>query len=90
MMNISFIPSAKQCILTVPVRIRQKADSCLDILGAGPSPHVVRPQQLKGSQEVEGKDGGPTEEEQDHDQDQHVDHLQFRENLKKGWSFKRF
>ena len=69
---------------TVPVIIRQKADSCLDILGAGPSPHVVSPQQLEGSQQVEGEDGGPAEEEQDQDQNQHVDHLHFRENMRNG------
>ena len=38
--------------------------------------HVVRAKEFKGGQEVEGEDGGPAEEEQDHDHDQHVDHLQ--------------
>ena len=54
------------------------------MFSAGAGPHVVRPKQLKGGQQVEGEDGGPADEEQEHDQDQHVDHLQFRENFKKG------
>ena len=33
-------------------------------------------QELKGGQEVVGEDWSPAEEEDCHDQDQHVDHLQ--------------
>ena len=33
-------------------------------------------QELEGGQEVVGEDGSPAEEEDCHDQDQHVDHLQ--------------
>ena len=36
---------------------------------------IAKAKQLKGSQRVVGEDGGPAEEEDRHDQDQHVDHL---------------
>ena len=37
---------------------------------------VTGAQELEGSQEVVGEDWCPAEEEDCHDQDQHVDHLQ--------------
>ena len=46
------------------------------MLGGVPSAHVVRAKQAEGCQEVEDEDGGPADEEHQHDQDQHVDNLQ--------------
>ena len=68
-----------------PVRIWEKAECSLDILGVDPRPHVVRSQELEGGEEVEGEDGGPAEEEEDHDQDQHVDHLSFQHQTKQDY-----
>ena len=39
------------------------------MLGVGAGPHVVLAQQLEGGQQVEDEDGGPGEEDQQHDQD---------------------
>ena len=36
---------------------------------------ISKAKELKGSQCVVGENGGPAEEEDRHDQDQHVDHL---------------
>ena len=46
------------------------------MLGGVPSAHVVRAKQAEGGQQVEDEDGGPADEEHQHDQDQHVDYLQ--------------
>ena len=46
------------------------------MLGGVPSAHVVRAKQAEGCQQVEDEDGRPTNEEHQHDQDQHVDNLQ--------------
>ena len=37
---------------------------------------IAKSKELKGSEGVIGEDGGPAEEEDCHDQDQHVDHLE--------------
>ena len=44
---------------------------------------IAKSKELKGSEGVIGEDGGPAEEEDRHDQDQHVDHLQGKEMGKK-------
>ena len=36
---------------------------------------VALAQDVECGQHVEDEDGGPAEEEEDHDEDQHVDHL---------------
>ena len=41
---------------------------------------ISKAKQLKGSQRVVGQDGGPAEEEDRHDQDQHVDHLDHQDD----------
>ena len=41
---------------------------------------IAKAKQLKGSQRVVGEDGGPAEEEDRHDQDQHVDHLDHQDD----------
>ena len=58
-----------------PVKVGHQAEDSLDVLGDVPGPHIVRPKQSKGCQEVEDEDGGPADEEHEHDQDQHVDYL---------------
>ena len=45
------------------------------MLGGVPGAHVVRAKQAEGCQQVEDEDGGPADEEHQHDQDQHVDDL---------------
>ena len=37
---------------------------------------IAKSKELKGGEGVIGEDGGPAEEEDCHDQDQHVDHLE--------------
>ena len=46
------------------------------MLGGVPGAHVVRAKQAECRQQVEDEDGGPADEEYQHDQDQHVDDLQ--------------
>ena len=44
---------------------------------------IAKSKELKGGEGVIGEDGGPAEEEDRHDQDQHVDHLE-KKSLKGG------
>ena len=44
---------------------------------------IAKSKKLKGGEGVVGEDGGPAEEEDRHDQDQHVDHLDEKRVLKK-------
>ena len=44
---------------------------------------IAKSKELKGGEGVIGEDWGPTEEEDRHDQDQHVDHLE-KKSLKGG------
>ena len=59
-----------------PVCIGQQTEEGLDMFGVEGCPSVVAlTKDIEGGQDVEDEDGGPAEEEEEHDEDQHVDHL---------------
>ena len=59
-----------------PVNIGQQTEKRLDMLGGARCPTVVSlAQDVEGGQHVEDEDWRPAEEEEKHDEDQHVDDL---------------
>ena len=65
----------KQARGILPVRVGEEAEGRLDVLGVGGSAGVPLAQEVECPEHIEDEDGRPAGEEEEHDQDEHVDHL---------------